>query len=43
MRVLFVDSGAMGFHHRYAYDIYMTLKKMEHQVRQVGRGSFLPA
>lgn len=36
MRVLFVDSGAMGFHHRYAYDIYMTLKKMEHQVRQVG-------
>ncbi|HEY8391955.1 MAG TPA: glycosyltransferase [Capillibacterium sp.] len=35
MRVLFVDSGAMGFHYRYAYDIFMTLKKMSHRVKQV--------
>lgn len=36
MRVLFVDSGALGFHLRYAYDIYTSLMKDFHYVvRQV--------
>ncbi|HBT17680.1 MAG TPA: hypothetical protein DEB05_12095 [Firmicutes bacterium] len=35
MRVLFVDSGAMGFHYRYAYDIFITLRKLGYKVRQI--------
>ncbi len=36
MRVLFVDSGALGFHVRYAYDIYTSLINDFHcMVRQV--------
>lgn len=36
MRVLFVDSGALGFHVRYAYDIYTSLMNDFHcVVRQV--------
>ena len=36
MKILFVDSGASGFHSRYAYDIYTTLIKDFHNlVKQV--------
>ena len=35
MRVLFVDSGAMGFYYRYAYDIFTTLKRLQYKVRQI--------
>lgn len=36
MRVLFIDSGALGFHVRYAYDIYTSLTNdFHHTVRQV--------
>jgi spore maturation protein CgeB len=36
MRVLFVDSGAGGFHYRYAFDISTTLKdKLRYKVKQV--------
>jgi spore maturation protein CgeB len=36
LRVLFVDSGASGFHLRYAYDIYTTLvEDFHYEVRQL--------
>ncbi len=42
MRVLFVDSGAQGFHSRYAFDIFCTLKKLHHHARQVSPAQLSP-
>ena len=42
MRVLFVDSGAQGFHTRYAFDIFFTLKKLRHKARQISPAQLSP-
>ncbi|NLW55845.1 MAG: glycosyltransferase [Firmicutes bacterium] len=42
MRILFVDSGAKGFHSRYAFDIFFTLKKLRHKVRQISPPQLSP-
>lgn len=42
MRILFVDSGAKGFHYRYAFDIFFTLKKLLHKVRQISPQQLSP-